>query len=123
MARARSTSFDPYAILEALERERVTYILIGSFARVVRGAEHQPVHLGGRVAVPIRRVGRAEHQVHDHGMGAQVSDARDEVLPGRAVQRSRHARLDPNARRRTVPAGRRAPSEVGRERLTPRTGA
>lgn len=40
MARARrQTRFDPYAILEALERERVTYILIGGLARVIEGAD------------------------------------------------------------------------------------
>jgi len=31
--------FDPYAILTALERQRVTYILIGGFARVIQGTE------------------------------------------------------------------------------------
>ncbi len=31
--------FDPYAILAALDRQRVTYILIGGFARVIQGAE------------------------------------------------------------------------------------
>ena len=31
--------FDPYAILAALERRRVSYIVIGAFARVVQGAE------------------------------------------------------------------------------------
>jgi hypothetical protein len=31
--------FDPYAILAALERERVTYVLIGAFARVIHGAD------------------------------------------------------------------------------------
>jgi hypothetical protein len=31
--------FDPYAILAALERQRVTYVVIGAFARVVQGAE------------------------------------------------------------------------------------
>ena len=31
--------FDPYPILEALEREAVTYILIGAFARVLVGAD------------------------------------------------------------------------------------
>jgi hypothetical protein len=32
-------SFDPYAILEALEGRRVTYVLIGGFARVIQGTE------------------------------------------------------------------------------------
>lgn len=31
--------FDPYAILAALERPRVSYILIGGFARVIQGTE------------------------------------------------------------------------------------
>lgn len=41
MAGPRSTPprFDPYAILKALERERVFYILVGAFARVIVGAD------------------------------------------------------------------------------------
>ncbi len=31
--------FDPHAILAALERRRVSYVVIGAFARVVQGAE------------------------------------------------------------------------------------
>jgi transcriptional regulator with XRE-family HTH domain len=31
--------FDPYALLAALERHRVAYLLIGAFARVLRGAD------------------------------------------------------------------------------------
>jgi hypothetical protein len=31
--------FDPYAILAALDRQRVSYILIGGFARVIQGTE------------------------------------------------------------------------------------
>jgi len=29
--------FDPYALLEALERNRVSYVVVGAFARVVHG--------------------------------------------------------------------------------------
>jgi hypothetical protein len=40
MARRRSPPpFDPYPILEALEREGVSYILVGAFARVLVGAD------------------------------------------------------------------------------------
>lgn len=40
MARARpQTRFDPYAMLAALEREKVTYILIGGLARVIEGSD------------------------------------------------------------------------------------
>lgn len=31
--------FDPYALLTALERRRVTYVLIGGFARIIQGTE------------------------------------------------------------------------------------
>ena len=31
--------FDPYAILTALERQRVAYVLIGAFARVIQGTD------------------------------------------------------------------------------------
>jgi hypothetical protein len=31
--------FDPYAILTAIERQRVTYVLIGGFARIIQGTE------------------------------------------------------------------------------------
>ena len=31
--------FDPYAILTALERQRVAYVLIGGFARVIQGTD------------------------------------------------------------------------------------
>ena len=36
---AKPDPFDPYAILTALERQRVTYILIGGFARIIQGTE------------------------------------------------------------------------------------
>jgi hypothetical protein len=31
--------FDPYAVLKALDRHRVTYIVIGAFARVIHGTD------------------------------------------------------------------------------------
>jgi hypothetical protein len=49
---AERPPFDPYAILAALDRRRVAYIVIGSFARVVRGAEELP---DGLDIVPSRR--------------------------------------------------------------------
>lgn len=36
---AERPPFDPYAILAALERERVSYVVIGAFARVMQGAD------------------------------------------------------------------------------------
>src|SRR5216110_1763729 len=39
MAGAERTRFDPYAVLKALDHHRVTYIVIGAFARVIQGSE------------------------------------------------------------------------------------
>lgn len=40
MPRARrQTAFDPYEILHAFDRERVTYVLIGGLARVLEGSD------------------------------------------------------------------------------------
>jgi transcriptional regulator with XRE-family HTH domain len=36
---AEPPPFDPYAILAALERQLVSYVLVGAFARIVQGAE------------------------------------------------------------------------------------
>lgn len=38
MVRPRKDSFDPIAVLLALERHRVTYIVIGGLARVIQGS-------------------------------------------------------------------------------------
>ncbi|MGH3609843.1 MAG: hypothetical protein ACRDRD_17425, partial [Pseudonocardiaceae bacterium] len=36
---SQNPSFDPRAIIAELERKRVTYVLIGGLARVLRGAD------------------------------------------------------------------------------------
>src|ERR671925_283042 len=36
---AEPAKFDPYALLQALDQQRVTYIVIGGFARVLQGTE------------------------------------------------------------------------------------
>src|SRR3954468_15646697 len=35
---SRRAAFDPYALFAALERERVGYVVVGGFARVVHGS-------------------------------------------------------------------------------------
>ena len=37
--KALRPSFDPYALLAALERRRIAYVLIGGFARVIQGTD------------------------------------------------------------------------------------
>lgn len=80
-------TLDPYAILAALERHRVTYILIGSFARVVRGAEELPD--GVDLVVPQRpeTFRRLEQALGE--LGATLDDGKaltlDENAPEQAV--------------------------------------
>ena len=66
--------FDPYALFEALDRERVTYIVVGGFARVVHGSAETT---DGVDIVPslreenLRRLGRALEE-----LGARKPDGR-----------------------------------------------
>jgi hypothetical protein len=39
VAERETPRFDPYRVLKALDRHRVTYIVIGAFARVIHGTE------------------------------------------------------------------------------------
>lgn len=70
--------FDPYAVLAALERRRVTYIVVGAFARVIQGAE-EITH--GLDIVPslrgenLRRLGLALED-----LGAERADKKKLVL-------------------------------------------
>jgi hypothetical protein len=61
-----SAPFDPYAILAALERERVAYVVIGSFARVIHGTEeiaHELEITPSRQPPNFARVQRALHEL------------------------------------------------------------
>jgi hypothetical protein len=62
---AERPPFDPYAILAALERRRVTYIVIGSFARIIRGAEELPDGLDITPPLRLKNVRRLEEALAD----------------------------------------------------------
>ena len=59
---SRQPPFDPYALFAALEREKVSYVVVGGFARVVHGSAEAT---DGLDVVPslreenLRRLGRA----------------------------------------------------------------
>ncbi len=80
--------FDPYAILTALERERVTYILIGGFARVVQGTEELT---NGLDLVPslrsenLRRLGLALDDLDARLPNGTRPPALEHDLPAQAV--------------------------------------
>ncbi len=64
---AREDAFDPYALLQALERQRVTYIVIGALGRVIHGSDEVT---DGIDIVPstreenLRRLGLALEELH-----------------------------------------------------------
>jgi hypothetical protein len=79
--------FDPYALLTALERQRVTYVLIGGFARVIQGTEeltHGLDLVPSLRAENLRRLGFALDE-----LDARLPDGRrpalDRDLPRQAV--------------------------------------
>jgi hypothetical protein len=77
---AETIRFDPYELLGALERRRVTYILIGGFARIIQGTEE--ITLGVDIVPSLREenVGRLAQALDD--LGAERADGKQlEVSP------------------------------------------
>ena len=70
--------FDPYAILAALDRQRVTYILIGGFARVIQGAEELTHGLDLTPSLRPENLRRLTLALHD--LGAERLDHRKLLL-------------------------------------------
>lgn len=67
-----SAQFDPYGQFAALDRHRVTYVVIGGFARIIQGTEEMTHSLD---IVPstrpenLRRLGQALEDLHARGPG------------------------------------------------------
>ncbi|MGH2988989.1 MAG: hypothetical protein ACRDMY_12775 [Gaiellaceae bacterium] len=78
--------FDPHAILAALERRRVAYVVIGSFARVIRGAEELPDGLDISPSLRPQNLERLEEALADldavgaGGARISVDDNPDAVI-------------------------------------------
>jgi hypothetical protein len=82
---AERPPFDPYAILAALERRRVAYVVIGSFARVIRGAEELPDGLDISPSLRPQNLQRLEEALADlEVVGARigVDERPDAVIRG-----------------------------------------
>lgn len=75
---AEPQPFDPYAILAALERRRVTHVLIGSFARVIRGAEELPNGLDVVPSLREQNLQRLEEALRD--LDATRADGKELAL-------------------------------------------
>ena len=80
---SKQAAFDPYALLQALDRERIGYVVIGAFARVVHGSAETS---DGLDVVPslreenLRRLGHALEQLR-----APVTDLAERVAASEPV--------------------------------------
>jgi hypothetical protein len=70
--------FDPYAILAALERHRVSYVLIGGFARILQGTE-ELTH-GLDLAPSLRSENRRRLELALEDLGARLPSGTRPVL-------------------------------------------
>ena len=79
--------FDPYAILAALERHRVSYVLIGGFARVLQGTEELTRGFDLTPSLRVENVRRLELAVKD--LDARLPNGKrpalDRDLPAQSV--------------------------------------
>lgn len=86
---SKTSSFDPYALFAALERERVSYVVIGGFARIVHGSAETT---DGLDLVPslreenLRRLGRALED-----LDAPASDLAERLASSEPVTAKTHA--------------------------------
>jgi hypothetical protein len=98
---SKSPVFDPYALFEAFDRERVSYVVVGGFARVVHGSAETT---DGLDIVPslreenLRRLGRALEELDARGLDRGRVDAESLSSSDAVTARTRAGEL------RIVPA-------------------
>jgi hypothetical protein len=86
---SKQPPFDPYALMAAIERERVSYVIVGGFARVVHGSAETS---DGLDLVPslreenLRRLGRALEELE-----APQSDLAERLAAAEPVTAQTHA--------------------------------
>src|SRR3954467_5034915 len=93
MAGATRTRFDPYAVLKALDRHRVTYVVIGAFARVIQGSEELTRGIDIVPSTRPENLRRLEEDLAD--LNAQREDGREVHLDERSLEPGTPLRTDP----------------------------
>ncbi|MFL5937244.1 MAG: hypothetical protein ACJ76U_10435 [Gaiellaceae bacterium] len=78
------SQFDPYAVLKALDRHRVTYIVIGAFARVIHGTEELTRGIDIVPSTRPENVRRLEEALRE--LNAQHDDGRDVRLDEHSLE-------------------------------------
>src|SRR5690348_7900403 len=84
----RRPRFDPYGVLQALDRQRVKYVVVGGFARVLQGTEE--VTRGLDIVPSVRadnlsRLDKALQEIHAKPTGAHELRALDFQAPEQSV--------------------------------------
>jgi hypothetical protein len=72
---AERSKFDPYALLKALEQYRVTFVVIGGFARILQGTEEMTYGLDITPSTREENLRRLDRALRD--VGAKRADGRE----------------------------------------------
>lgn len=89
MAKPR-TKLDPYGLLQALDRHRATYVVIGGFARIVQGTEEMTYGLDITPSLREQNLERLDQALRE--VGATRADGRELSLdPGTLAAEPVHA--------------------------------
>jgi hypothetical protein len=82
-----SRKFDPYGLLQTLDRHRVTYIVIGGFARVLQGTEEITRGLDIVPSTRPENLRRLDAALHD--VGARHPDGRETTIDEQTIESER----------------------------------
>jgi hypothetical protein len=80
---AEPPRFDPYSLLDALDRRGVAYIVVGGFARVLQGTEELTWGLDVVPSTRPENLPRLDAALHD--LGARRADGKDLTVDGRTI--------------------------------------
>jgi hypothetical protein len=72
---AERSKFDPYGLLQALERHRVTFVVIGGFARILQGTEEMTYGLDITPSTRDENLRRLDRALRD--VGAKRADGHE----------------------------------------------
>jgi hypothetical protein len=75
---AEPAKLDPYALLQALDRHRIAYVVIGGFARIVQGTEEMTYGLDITPSLREQNLERLERALRD--VDAARADGREPSL-------------------------------------------
>lgn len=92
--------FDPYEVLQSLDRRRVTCIVIGGFARVIQGTEE--ITRGIDIVPSTRAENLQRLDMALRELGAKRVDGRELALDGAAVAEQPVNRAEHGSRRGEV---------------------